>query len=730
MKKIPRKILFCAGGLVVYAAAVAFVAFLLYRQAESHPLGFANNPSTNGHELEQLSPLFASAAKEGASAALIPLGPDDSRLPGSSALWDAFLRGEGQGPAVEPAGEFSLIQGVTHTLEFSRSQIDELFLSGSPQQIFRQGKHLLVLNDNGIVQVIDCKHPEHPQRIGSLPYERVARMAIQGDLAYLLIKRPPAEQDALVVANISKPLEPREIARQHLPKGAETFYLKGRRLVVQTAARNEREDGMVTLYDVTENHRFITRGSARSAMLMNDFLPYDDFMLASDSRAGVHVYDVRNPLRSTIVASLDFPAKVKQFARHGEMVFAVGNNEKIYVIDMHNPRRPVLTRTVERAVHSAAVIEYDDYTYYFTTTGYLKVFDMHAVPTMNKADKHSDTCAEELVALPQGEGFSLLCNHRRALEEGVTGLYPLPGVVKAVATAQWQDGVAVLDVQGGVSYFRKSGNSPAPSWDRIQLPSGQRWIAVDGERLYVGGGSTVSVLVGGQQGVLTLEGQYAVPAAESYDGIVVGRRLYLAAGRNGLLTFSLDRPDEPVTACPWDVPFHIEPRFEVRSLASPGGNRLLVAAGPAGLLDGRVDAQGAFRMSAVLNLGAQAEAVEVINQMSLVMAEGKVCVVNMKDAGRLQNLGCLSFSGITRLAVDPPGYWAGYVPGEGWSVLNAPRILEPSDSERIKFAHADLRHPLVHLYRLKFFNDHGVATVPGAVRYSPLVMEESGEGGS
>jgi hypothetical protein len=76
---------------------------------------------------------------------------------------------------------------------------------------------------------------------------------------------------------------------------------------------------------------------------------------------------------------------------------------------------------------------------------------------------------------------------------------------------------------------------------------------------------------------------------------------------------------------------------------------------------------------------------------------------------------------VTRFAVASPDSWAGYVPGVGWSVLPAPRIVLPGETERLQIVRdTESTEPLHDRYRLELFNDREVITVPGILTLSAL----------
>jgi hypothetical protein len=259
---------------------------------------------------------------------------------------------------------------------------------------------------------------------------------------------------------------------------------------------------------------------------------------------------------------------------------------------------------------------------------------------------------------------------------------------------------------------------------QTKLQAGQRWLAASRDRLYVGGQTHVTTLALDTHNQLVPAGQFEIPGKASWDGLVVGETLCVAAGKEGILTFALASMDHPVANPGWILPLPLASLIDVRQLAASGDNRVIAAAGPAGLLDGRVVA-GQFQVTGLLGLPSPISTIAVINQLCLAATAQKVSVIDIRESRSLQNLGEISFTGVTRLVVAPPDSWAGLVPGAGWSVFPAPHLLEPGDAAHLKRVQAAPMDALQPLYRLNLFDPQGVYNVPGFIHFSALPFNQA-----
>jgi hypothetical protein len=549
-------------------------------------------------------------------------------------------------------------------------------------------------------------------------------MEMLGDLAYLLLSQPDALYSIIVVADLKNLDNPRQLARISLPNQVTSFYLSTERLVVSSLSPEQDGKPFIEVYAVGHDYQVVALGRVSSHLLSRGFLKFGEYLLIPDLRAGVHVCDFSDPLNPAVVASLPFPDTVRQFVQYAKTVFVMGRRRTMYVLDLENPLHPAVSRVAAGANHPAYFIGFGDYTYYFTPQGYLQAFNLRPLPPRVVRGEETAGVAGQLFPLRNGSGFALLGAHLGALPEGVAAAFNLAGAAQIVDTAAWRDGVALLQDDGLVRYFHGGQGSFQQLQGTIKLQSGQRWLTASRDRLYVGGQSTVTVLALDTHNQLVLAGQFELPGKASWDGLVVGETLCVAAGKDGILTFALASPDNLAANPAWTLPLHLASLIDVRQLAASGDNRVIAAAGPAGMLDGRIVA-GKFQMTGLLGLPSPVTTIAVINQLCLAATAKKVSVIDIRESRSLQNLGEISFPGVARLVVAPPSSWAGFVPGAGWSIFPAPHLLEPGDAARLQRVKSTSTDALQHLYRLNLFDAHGVYNVPGFLRFSTLPLSQA-----
>lgn len=720
MHQPPRKIFIWAVVLLGYAVLVVAV-FSLLRESQASQPAVVTAPLADVN----LPALLAAAQAGGHTAVLLPLGPEAQSLPGLPELWDEFSSAGAASAVAVDEGGFDAMQGVDSAAVLTRQSVAELFLDGTPLQVFRRAGKLLVLNDDMRVQIVDCDNPVAPRLAGELPYDQVKRMVMRGDIAYLLTGS--AKQPVfMVIADLAEPGEPRELARFEMPADAVSFYLAEGQLVVTTIDRERLGEGAVYLYQLSDDHRLTPLASLATPVFNNGFLHFGNYCVIPDLRAGLHVYDCRDPLRPLLVASLRFADTPKRLVRRSDKVFALGTMQRIHVVDLQEPRRPRLSAVVTDVAAPVFLVGHDEVTYYFSPKGNLQVVP-RPLEAAAMRENRPDRLAGELVAQPGG-GLLLLGAQLAALPAGIAKVLPPPDGAPIIAATSWQGGVAALHEDGEVTFYHRGEGAAPPLQGRVQLPGRPRWLAAGGERLYAGGRTNISVITrGGRQ--LSVTGQLELPGVDSRDGLVVGRTLCVAAGRDGLLSFSLDDPDRPLADLPLDWPVHLDARFDVRQLVAAGGGRVLAAAGQAGLLDSRPDRSGRLRFAGLLAFDQPVTALAVINGVALAATTDEVSVVDLGDGGTLQKLGVISFPGVARLTAASAGHWAGFVPGRGWSVLAAPRLMPAREVARLDCSVVEQEELLPSLYRLSLFNDLGVQTLPAPLQCAGLSIKRTAPAG-
>ncbi|NOR50685.1 MAG: hypothetical protein GQ530_06610, partial [Desulfuromonadales bacterium] len=262
MKNRLHKIALWGSVLLVYGLLVTVVVSrLLELNAGQLSPSLIKSSDAASHGQERVPLLINTLDQDnGISGIWLPSGPNDGRLPGSPALWNEFLRAGNTDPKGMIADSFDGLQAVENIEDFSKGSIAELFLSAHPMQMFRRGNSFFLLNSRGKVQVLDCQDPRQPKLSGSLPYQRVKYMEMQGDKAFLLLSRPGARNDKLVIVDLENPREPQELARLSLPKQTQSFYLSGRQLVVYAGTGGLNEEFFIHLYDLADNFQLVPLG--------------------------------------------------------------------------------------------------------------------------------------------------------------------------------------------------------------------------------------------------------------------------------------------------------------------------------------------------------------------------------------------------------------------------------------------------------------------------------------
>lgn len=265
-------------------------------------------------------------------------------------------------------------------------------------------------------------------------------------------------------------------------------------------------------------------------------------------------------------------------------------------------------------------------------------------------------------------------------------------------------------------------------WQRLQLKAPQRWLAADGRYLYAGGERSLDVVVDNGDATVSFLGQVDLSGKESWDGMVLQKTLLLAAGKDGLLAYSLQRPESPVVASSWVSPRHLRNEIDVRHLAAAGAERILFTAGRAGLFSGRIDGDGAFTLEGFFRFTSSARAIAVHDGLAMVSNETEVAVVDVREGHSFQNLGEIAFPAVEKIVVAPPDLWAGYAPSTGWTILSLPRFLRSEDKSFVPGGRPK-PCPKEDSYRLNLFDDHVVRSVSGLVHLQVCQAAQNTAGG-
>lgn len=662
------------------------------------------------------------------SRVLLPLGPDEGNLPGAPRIWSEFQK-------VSPvAGEkmakegFDGLQVADNVTDFSRGAISELFLAGGPRQVFRRGRFLYLLNARQKVRIIDCLDPGQPTFSGHLPYSRVRQMAMQGHIAYLLMERSDVSAGRMLVVDLKSPDKPRRLAQFDLPEGAFSFFLVDSRLLVYTVSQAYKGKNRLYVYDVNDSFQLQLLGHVENLDLSLRFLQFDQYLLVPGAAGGLTLYDFSDPLKPEQVSSLD-SSYIDRMARYGDFIFATGRKGRLSVIDLSDPLRPVLTADIDAGKYLAYFMAFDKYSYFFTFDGYLQVFNL---PLDTSQKNIVPTLASDgpLISLRPGSGFTLLGKAQVSLPAGISAALPELVGTKIVDHLVWQGSLVVLDDDGMVRFFRLGEDLSLTFQQSLKLFTPRRWLATGGSRLYVGGGNGIDIIAQSAEDVFSVVTKMKLSVSDTWDGLVLQNVLLLAAGKEGVLSYSLQRPDSPILSSVWTPPRYLHSQLDVSCLVAVDDVRVLFCGGTAGVFSGRVTTDKKFSMVGSFRFSSPVSAVAVHDGVGLVATGEGVYFVDVRDSRSWQNLGRISLPHVQRFAIAEPGLWAGYVDASGWSILPLPRYMLPGEIDRLQQARADSRfNPDQYRYRVHLFNEREVRIVPGVLTL-PAGFPEQANGGS
>lgn len=288
-------------------------------------------------------------------------------------------------------------------------------------------------------------------------------------------------------------------------------------------------------------------------------------------------------------------------------------------------------------------------------------------------------------------------------------------------------GMAVLDKGGSVRLLnaverRAAADSPVAIGEEIC------WLAAHGDRLYAGGGATIAVLRADAQKGLVRIGEVASPGGQSFDAVVVDDTLCVAAGRQGVVGFSLADPDHPVARPSGQFPALLQQRLNVKSVAAQG-RQLFAAGGEAGILTLTVDRDHRVRPDGFRPIADPVYAVAVADKLLLAATKTNIHLLatsHSKGGGSLQFLGALPFKNIKRLAALGKGYFGVRQAVGGWQLLPLP-VLMPGQTGKPP----RLRLPAgvaPGSYRLLLFNREEVTAWPAMLTVAAQASARPGGG--
>lgn len=723
MKQNTRKIVFWLAGTAAYFLAVAIVLAMLFESdvAEFESRSFLSNIE-HGEEVQSLLSELESAQSVG--GVLIPIGPDDSYLPGLPEIWAELMKVAESSSLDKDVNGFDGLQAVRSISELGRGAVVEIFMSDQPVSVTRVDDILLVLNSDGRVQVVDCEHPRAPVLLDPLPYPPVEKMVVEGTTAFLLLKNKRQLDSEIVVLELSAGAEIEELARLTFTGPVLNFFFLDAKLLTYENRGGQKRDQYLSVYNLGNEYQLQLETKIKSPIIDREAILLGRHLLSPDLRDGLNVIDMNGFQEPLPTVYFPLNGKVRRLARFGSQFFALGTKGHMNVLDMRNLERPVLSRQITGASHFAYYMQLGDYSYYFSDNGYLRVYDT-PISQISRLKQNSFVPLHGTLAETSEKQSLLFLGDESTFSHDTEVLsVDLRKTTDVVAATPWGEYVVLLDHAGGLSFLRTEKDGHLSLEKRLVLPGQSRWLAA-GEKYLYAGGSSIEVVGYDDSGEIAYLRRADVPIIESSDGVVVDELLFVAAGRQGVRQYSLKDPSQPTDSGEIELPGHLESLVDVMQL-SLHGKRLLAAAGPAGLIvisptrgGGLFDGGMIFKEPLI--------ALTAINGFCLASDKQSVHVIDLRDEDSLQKLGQIAFLGVERFVVAENGLWAGYVAGEGWTVLPVPSIVTSAELRELISTNA-FSDKEVARYRLNLFDDNSVVGVPGVLSMAALSdVELSGE---
>jgi len=222
-------------------------------------------------------------------------------------------------------------------------------------------------DDDGLL-VFDVSDPRVPRQIGQFsPGGAAEEVLLDGNLAYVAFF-----EGGLYVLDITHPEAPRELGRIDLPGNARGLELVGKRLYVASwlagvqvvdvsdpkAPRRELgydthgaawgirvQDGRgyvldwwggLSVLDLGRSDRMMALGRYPHPGQVEDAAMQGDYAYVAQGRAGLQVFDIRNPLNPTWVTGIDVP-DARQVIVDDQRAFVLDGPHRLLVLDISDP---------------------------------------------------------------------------------------------------------------------------------------------------------------------------------------------------------------------------------------------------------------------------------------------------------------------------------------------------------------------------------------------------------
>lgn len=645
----------------------------------------------------------------GIEGLLLPLGPDENRLPGNPQLWRELFRSQ-TGSQPVPANSFAGLQLLKPSEPLSTTALNRLTLGYPVVEVYRFLDHLYVLGTLGQMQIIDARQPLRPQLVESWSAPvRVFSLVGRGNHLYLLVMRTPKFFPELVIFDLAEPARPVELARHRLQRGAESLAMF---------------DSLLGVFygRISDSPKTLHLYSADPALLSVVRLPD---LPAQQHLAGGSLWYVADPdggLRIHVLegetcrqqAYLPLPDRLTSMSLSGGRLYARGSLGRLYVINVSDPEAPeVVSRFDAPDTLVAPLLFLDDFVYLFSPRGTVYVYARGPGP--GSRTDNEPLRADALLSL--GAGSKLLAvgglPDEDSLPSSLAGreILPVRSAGPVLAAESWGEALLLLS-ERRLQLARLNGAGGLEMLAELPVPTGLRWLVVGADRAYLGGEEQLLVVRRSPDGLLELTTALELPGVESWSAGVLQGNLLLAAGRQGLLRFDLGNPDRPEARSTWTLPHQYRPLIDLRRLAF-NGNQIYAAAGSLGLLAGRIEADGQLELDGQIALDQPVFDLIVSGGLCLAATDRGVVCIDVRQPGFLQEIGTIPFAGLRALVTIPPWRWAGQSSDREWVVLPVPQILraDPALGESGGFALPSL--PDSAGYRFNLFNHAGVTAQQG-----------------
>lgn len=658
--------------------------------------------------------------------AMLPLGPDLKTLPGSITIWRHLLSPKAESDRSQQRVGFDGIQIWDEPLTTQRQPVVSVPLPGRPYDLCAQADRAFVLLTNGRWLLVDFADWHRPEIFNLTPAGGYVRsMAVRGTRAWLLLNN-----DELLVLDIDKPRQPRELLRMRLPDHAATLAIQGDHLLVhvQTNSIGSRQ---LYVYRLGKGDAPVPLGAALLPSYRTGTLWAEGRLFLPRLEGGIDVYDLSEPLQPRLAATIELDDLVERMTLREGKLLLLGVRNRIYEVDLASPGlRP---RELAHSLGRVAMLLIDRaYLAAFTSDHYLEIFARTGLARRLKASPDArDYPAGGL--LSGGAGMRpLLLVEPDAIgagnppEQGPVSLLPLREGLPVLDAARMDDDLLVLRAGGRLQQYPDRPGVETGQPRELQLDIGLRWLTVDRDWVYLGGGDHITVLQRDPAGRLEILGEFALGGRESWMATLFEGRLCVAAGRDGLLVYSLAVPGRPQRLPDWVMPRALGGRLDVRGLAA-ADRTLYVAAGGAGLLLASWSGSERLELSGVMNTPDPARAVALLGDFRLVATDQQVLAFAQVDRRSLQQLGAIEMTGAERLSPIGEQWWGGLVPGQGWRCLPVPRmaaVVPERSSERVRLEFIPPAEPWN--FQAVLFNPQGVANVTEPLELAAAVPAAGG----